>query len=48
MRPKEEIKEILGRSPDRADALAMTFAYPVAAASVMQQATANTEYNFDV
>ena len=48
LQPKEEIKEILGRSPDRADALAMTFAYPVAAASVMQQATANTEYNFDV
>lgn len=27
---KEDIKEKLGRSPDRADALALTFAYPVA------------------
>ena len=27
--PKEEIKKRLGRSPDLADALALTFAYPV-------------------
>jgi phage terminase large subunit len=30
--PKEEIKKRLGRSPDRADALALTFAQPVAPA----------------
>lgn len=46
LQPKEEIKEMVGRSPDGADALALTFAYPVSAASVMQQTTANTEYNF--
>lgn len=27
---KDDIKEIIGRSPDKADALALTFAYPVA------------------
>lgn len=31
MEPKEQIKKRLGRSPDLADALALTFAYPVAA-----------------
>lgn len=30
LRSKEEIKEVLGRSPDMADALALTFAQPVA------------------
>jgi len=30
--PKDDIKERLGRSPDLADALALTFAYPVAPA----------------
>jgi phage terminase large subunit len=30
MQPKEQIKEILGRSPDYADALACTFAFPIA------------------
>lgn len=30
LEPKEEIKKRLGRSPDLADALALTFAYPVA------------------
>lgn len=27
---KDDIKEVIGRSPDKADALALTFAYPVA------------------
>ncbi len=27
---KDEVKELIGRSPDKADALALTFAYPVA------------------
>ena len=26
---KDDIKEVIGRSPDKADALALTFAYPV-------------------
>ena len=30
LEPKDKIKERLGRSPDTADALALTFAYPVA------------------
>lgn len=30
MEPKEQVKKRLGRSPDYADALALTFAYPVA------------------
>lgn len=46
LQPKEEIKEMVGRSPDGADALALTFAYPVVARAAMQQTMANTEYNF--
>lgn len=30
MEPKEDIKERLGRSPGKGDALLLTFAYPVA------------------
>ena len=30
LKRKDEIKEVLGRSPDTADALALTFAQPVA------------------
>ena len=30
LKSKDEIKEVLGRSPDTADALALTFAQPVA------------------
>lgn len=48
LQPKEEIKEKLGRSPDNADALAMTFAYPVATRAARQAvAKANTEYYFE-
>lgn len=32
LEPKEQVKKRLGRSPDYADALALTFAYPVQAA----------------
>jgi len=46
LQPKEEIKDLMGRSPDKADALAMTFAYPVAVRAAQQQIVANTEYNF--
>lgn len=35
MEPKEQVKKRLGRSPDYADALALTFAYPVQAARPM-------------
>ena len=31
---KDDIKELIGRSPDRADALALTFAYPVSPKTV--------------
>lgn len=47
LQPKEEIKELTGRSPDRADSLALTFAVPIVKAPGRQQVTrANTEYDF--
>lgn len=46
LQPKEEIKELTGRSPDKADALAMTFAYPVAPKiQSPQKMFANTDYD---
>ncbi len=46
LQPKDEIKSLMGRSPDRGDALALTFAYPVAAPNVSaRKMVANTEYN---
>lgn len=43
---KEKIKERMGNSPDIADALALTFAYPVAPRNTFGTAnTCNTEYN---
>ena len=48
LQPKEEIKELTGRSPDRADALALTFAYPVAPKNLSSRRLfANTDYYFD-
>lgn len=46
LQPKEHIKELTGRSPDRADSLALTFAVPVNKATQgrKQVAKANTEY----
>jgi len=41
--PKEQIKKRLGRSPDLADALALTFAYPVAQRSLAQQLGITTQ-----
>lgn len=38
LEPKDEIKKRLGRSPDRADGLALTFAYPVANVSLRRAA----------
>ena len=48
LQPKEHIKELTGRSPDRADSLALTFAVPVnkTAGARRQVTTANTEYKF--
>lgn len=47
--PKDQIKKRLGRSPDYADALACTFAFPIAARpshpGLAQQPHAATEYN---
>lgn len=37
LEPKEKVKERLGRSPDRADSLALTFATPVNAAMLYEQ-----------
>ena len=37
LEPKDKIKERIGVSPDLADALALTFAYPVAAQSAMSR-----------
>lgn len=36
--PKDEIKQVIGRSPDDADALALTFAYPVAPGTILAHA----------
>ena len=47
--PKEEIKDKLGRSPDMADALALTFARPVALKGRgrrgLRNLMCNTEYS---
>lgn len=48
---KDDIKDLIGRSPDKADALALTFAYPVTPSmahihpSLGHQAAAVTEYD---
>lgn len=47
LQPKEEIKEMTGRSPDRADAVALTVAVPVHKAAVTHhkvKMVANTDY----
>ena len=46
LQPKEHIKELTGRSPDRADSLALTFAVPVNKTAQGRKAVlkANTEY----
>ena len=47
LQPKEEIKELTGRSPDAADSAALTFAVPIQKKLPGQKtvkATANTEY----
>lgn len=46
LQPKEHIKELTGRSPDRADSLALTFAVPVNKATPGRKTVlkANTEY----
>ena len=47
LQPKEQIKELTGRSPDRADSLALTFAVPISKPSGHQQVIkANTDYDF--
>lgn len=47
LQPKEQIKELTGRSPDRADSLALTFAVPVNKPTGRKQvAKANTDYKF--
>lgn len=49
LQPKEEIKELTGRSPDAADSMALTFAVPIHKASTGRRtvAKANTEYHFE-
>ena len=44
---KDKIKERLGRSPDLADALALTFALPVAPADALGHRPAQALNNFD-
>ena len=45
--PKEQIKELTGRSPDKADSLALTFAIPISKPIGHKQVLkANTEYKF--
>lgn len=43
--PKKEIKKRLGRSPDLADALAVTFAFPVHVNNELLRQKPNKEYN---
>lgn len=47
LEPKEKIKERIGKSPDVADSLALTFSYPVVPKEVIHcsGATCNTDYN---
>lgn len=45
--PKEIIKKELGRSPDRADALALTFAYPVEKRNPQDQHNDSDRYDND-
>lgn len=49
LQPKEEIKELTGRSPDAADSMALTFAVPIHKASTGRRTVvkANTDYYFD-
>ena len=49
LQPKEDIKNLTGRSPDRADSLALTFAVPLHKRQQGQRTVrkANTEYYFD-
>ncbi len=45
LQPKEQIKELTGRSPDRADSLALTFAVPINKPTGHKQVLkANTDY----
>lgn len=45
LQPKDEIKELTGRSPDRADSLALTFAVPINKPEGHKNVqTANTDY----
>jgi hypothetical protein len=47
LQPKEQIKELTGRSPDRADSLALTFAVPInKPIGPRQVLKANTDYKF--
>ena len=49
LQPKEEIKELTGRSPDAADSMALTFAVPIHKASTGRRTVvkANTDYYFN-
>lgn len=49
LQPKEEIKELTGRSPDAADSMALTFSVPIHKASTGRRTVvkANTDYYFD-
>ena len=49
LQPKEEIKELTGRSPDAADSMALTFAVPTHKATTGRRRVlkANTEYSFE-
>jgi hypothetical protein len=47
LEPKEKIKEKIGKSPDLADSLALTFAFPVMPRDVLQNkklSRVNTNY----
>lgn len=42
---KDDVKELIGRSPDRADAVVLTFAFPVIKKSALPSAQSSREYD---
>jgi hypothetical protein len=42
---KDDVKELIGRSPDKADSVALTFAYPVAKKNPFQASQSKRDYD---
>ena len=48
LQDKREVKKNLGRSPNKADALALTFAGPVVTTAQMNERASFSNYDYDV